>query len=61
MYILLTGYAPFASEEEGDDLALFAQICAGAYDFDDELWGAVSDRWLRCWAGAGLPDPLPFV
>ena len=42
-FILLSGYHPFDPYGDADDETMQRRICAGAYDFDDPAWDAVSD------------------
>ncbi|CAG2187953.1 Myosin light chain kinase, smooth muscle,Myosin light chain kinase family member 4,Death-associated protein kinase 2,Myosin light chain kinase 3,Death-associated protein kinase 1,Death-associated protein kinase 3,Myosin light chain kinase 2, skeletal/cardiac muscle [Mytilus edulis] len=39
-YVILSGYSPFAGE---NDLDTFANITLGDFDFEDEVWNDISD------------------
>lgn len=40
---MLVGYTPFYGEDQNE---LFDAIMKGAYDFDDEYWGDISDEGM---------------
>lgn len=41
LYIMLSGYPPFASEDDSETIEL---IHKGEIEFDDEAWGTISDE-----------------
>ena len=41
-YILLCGYPPFFSEEEGDDSSMYAAILEGTYEYDSPYWDDIT-------------------
>lgn len=43
LFVMLSAYHPFDPEGECTDAQLWANICAGKYDFNDPAWDGISE------------------